>query len=206
MESLPLKLPPGSDLRQSIEEAGHVRGKSGFVVGVIGNLSRACFQCPGRSNQTILEGNLEIITLNGTFSSDGSVHLHLSLSDGNCQVWGGHLERGTRILKGADVLLCSLDIAESFSNSEFTPNSNLLPRVEIAIIEGCPWSSRAVRLLSAHKIPHTIKSINNDDDFHSLKQRTGLSTFPQIFIDGCLLGGYESLADLKAKGKLGDLR
>jgi len=206
MESLPLKLPPGTDLRQSIEEACRVRGRSGFVVGVIGNLSRACFKCPGRSNPTVLEGDLEIITLNGTFSQDGSVHLHLSLSDGDCQVWGGHLERGTQVLKGAEVLLCLLDEAELSPNSELKSNSNVHPRVEIAVIQGCPWSSRAVRLLSANEIPYSIKSIINDDDFHALKKRTGLSTFPQVFIDGHLLGGYATLAQLKANGKLQDLR
>jgi len=205
MESMPLNLSPGSDLRESIEEAGREQGKSGFVVGVIGNLSRACFQCPGRPNPTILDGNLEIITLNGTFSHDGVVHLHLSLSDGNCQVWGGHLERGTRVLKGAEVLLYFLDVAESSAHSEFASKSEVPPRIEIAVIKGCPWSSRAVRLLSSNEIRHSIKSINNDDDFHALKKRTGLSTFPQVFIDGVLLGGYESLAELKANGKLKEL-
>ena len=104
MQSLSLKLDPGSDLRLTIEKVGYEKKKSGFILGVVGNLSRAAFQCPGRSEPTVLEGNLEIITLNGTISPD-SVHLHLSLSDGDCQVWGGHLEPGTLILKGADVPL-----------------------------------------------------------------------------------------------------
>ena len=48
-------------------------------------------------------GELEIITLQGTISPDG-VHLHLSFSDASCQVWGGHLEHGTLVLRGADLL------------------------------------------------------------------------------------------------------
>ena len=94
MRSLPLKLAPGSDLRLTLEELARRDGISGFVLGVVGNLTQASFQCPGQANPTVLEGDLEVITLNGTLSPEG-VHLHLSLSDGACQVWGGHLEPGT---------------------------------------------------------------------------------------------------------------
>ena len=76
MRSLPFKLSAGSDLRKSLQEMAQEQNRSGFVLGVVGNLSRAKFQCPGQSGPTVLEGNLEIITLNGTFSPN-SVHLHL---------------------------------------------------------------------------------------------------------------------------------
>jgi predicted DNA-binding protein with PD1-like motif len=108
MRPLPLKLAPGSDLRLSLEDLARREGIDGFVLGVVGNLTRAAFQCPGQSEPTVLEGDLEVITLNGTLSPD-SVHLHLSLSDGACQVWGGHLEPGTIVQKGADVLIGVLE-------------------------------------------------------------------------------------------------
>ena len=79
MQPLPLKLAPGSDLRLSLEELAQLDGISGFVLGVVGNLTKASFQCPGQVEPTVLEGDLEVITLNGTFSPEG-VHLHLSLS------------------------------------------------------------------------------------------------------------------------------
>ena len=44
MRSLPLKLAPGSDLRNSLEELGRTQGIHGFVLGVVGNLSRAAPQ------------------------------------------------------------------------------------------------------------------------------------------------------------------
>ena len=84
MQPLPLKLAPGSDLRLSLEELAQRDGISGFVLGVVGNLTKASFQCPGQAEPTVLEGDLEVITLNGTFSPEG-VHLHLSLSDGACR-------------------------------------------------------------------------------------------------------------------------
>ena len=82
MRSLSLRLPPDSDIRSTIEQLGREQNEEGFILGVVGNLSRAAFQCPGRAEPTVLEGNLEIITLNGTLSPSG-VHLHLSLSDGD---------------------------------------------------------------------------------------------------------------------------
>ena len=108
MRSLPLKLAPGSDLHLSLEKIAQQDGIQGFILGVVGNLSRACFQCPGQPEPTILEGELEVISLNGTLSPE-AVPLHLSLSDGACQVWGGHLEPGTLVQKSVDLLVGVLE-------------------------------------------------------------------------------------------------
>ena len=86
MQAVPLHLAPGSDLRRSLEEFAVAHASIGFVLGVVGDLSQAAFQCPGQPNPSLIEGDLEIITLNGTVAPQG-VHLHLSLSDGTCQVW-----------------------------------------------------------------------------------------------------------------------
>ncbi len=205
MKSLPLKLLPGSDLRLSIEELGRQEKRSGFVLGVVGNLSRACFQCPGRSKPTTLEGNLEIITLNGTFNSDG-VHLHLSISDGECQVWGGHLELGSKILKGADILVGFIDENQLETNFKSSSFDNPKHRLEIAVMPECPWSTRAIRLLRSVETPHHVQIIDNDEAFKAIKERSGMSTFPQIFLDGNFLGGYEALNELHKKGKLSSLK
>ena len=201
MRSLPLKLSAGSDLRKSLQEMAQEQNRSGFVLGVVGNLSRAKFQCPGQSGPTVLEGNLEIITLNGTFSPN-SVHLHLSLSDSACQVWGGHLEPGTIVLKGADVLVGFLDLPLPQSALD----SAQTPRVEIAVLPGCPWSKKALMMLRSLAIPYIVKTIDNDDSFKAINQRSELKTFPQVFIDGDLIGGYDALSDLHSSGQLGALR
>ncbi|HGY5536899.1 MAG TPA: PCC domain-containing protein [Prochlorococcus sp.] len=201
MRSLPLKLSAGSDLRKSLQEMAQEQNRSGFVLGVVGNLSRAKFQCPGQSGPTVLEGNLEIITLNGTFSPN-SVHLHLSLSDSACQVWGGHLEPGTIVLKGADVLVGFLDLPLPQSALD----SAQTPRVEIAVLPGCPWSKKALMMLRSLAIPYIVKTIDNDDSFKAINQRSELKTFPQVFIDGDLIGGYDALSDLHSSGQLEVLR
>ena len=38
-----------------------------------------------------MQGPLEIISVNGTFSSDGKCHLHASLANSSGKVYGGHL-------------------------------------------------------------------------------------------------------------------
>ncbi len=206
METLPLKLSSGSDLRLSLEKVGIQSSKSGFVIGVVGNLSKACFQCPGRSKPTVLEGNLEIITLNGTVTKNG-VHLHLSISDSDCNVWGGHLEPGSVVLKAVDLLVGFIDTSKTDSGN--TAN-NLIkgstPRLEIAVMPGCPWCTRALRMIRALNIPHIVKTIEDDNSFLSIKEQTGIDTFPQVFIDGIYVGGYEKFAELHASKELEELR
>ncbi len=139
------------------------------------------------------------------FSPEG-VHLHLSLSDGDCQVWGGHLEEGTIVLKGADILVGLLEQENLYYQKTNTTNNDKLARVEIAVIKGCPWSNRAIRILKSLDIKHIVQTIENDEAFEALKKRSGISTFPQIFIDGEPIGGYEALAELHGTGKLEALR
>ena len=200
MQPLPLKLAPGSDLRLSLEELAQRDGISGFVLGVVGNLTKASFQCPGQAEPTVLEGDLEVITLNGTFSPEG-VHLHLSLSDGACQVWGGHLEPGTIVQKGVDLLIGVLEQRDGRPARQ-----TAAPRIEIAVLPGCPWCSRALRILRTLDLPHNVTTINDDAAFQSVQQRSGMTTFPQVFIDGSVIGGYDDLAAMQAAGELDALR
>lgn len=202
MQPLPLKLAPGSDLRLSLEELAQRDGISGFVLGVVGNLTKASFQCPGQAEPTVLEGDLEVITLNGTFSPEG-VHLHLSLSDGACQVWGGHLEPGTIVQKGVDLLIGVLEQREGRPARQ---NAAAAPRIEIAVLPGCPWCSRALRILRTLDLPHTVTTVNDDAAFQAVQQRSGMTTFPQVFIDGSVIGGYDDLAAMQAAGELDALR
>ena len=202
MQTLPLKLAPGSDLRLSLEELAQRDGISGFVLGVVGNLTKASFQCPGQAEPTVLEGDLEVITLNGTFSPEG-VHLHLSLSDGACQVWGGHLEPGTIVQKGVDLLIGVLEQREGRPAGQIAAAA---PRIEIAVLPGCPWCSRALRILRTLDLPHTVTTVNDDAAFQAVQQRSGMTTFPQVFIDGSVIGGYDDLAVMQAAGELDALR
>lgn len=217
MRAVPLHLDAGSDVHRSLAELAVARQAEGFVLSVVGNLSQAAFQCPGQNTPTLVRGELEIITLQGTIAPAG-VHLHLSLSDGNCEVWGGHLEPGTLVLKGADVLVGLLEgtaapadatgtasiPAAAGPSSAATPVRPVrpqasphrapgAPRVEIVVARGCPYSARALRMLRTLAIPHHI-------------QHTDQGPVPQVFIDGVKIGGYDALAELHGRGELDGLR
>jgi len=162
MRSVPLHLLPGSDLRLALEQLALEQGASGFVLGVVGNLSQAAFQCPGKAAPTVLQGELEIITLQGTVAPQG-VHLHLSLSDSECQVWGGHLEPGSLVLKGADLLVGLLDgplptpamaqVPAEHLPAVLSSGSTAEPRVTIAVRPGCPFPGARFACCAASTSP-----------------------------------------------------
>lgn len=183
MRAKPFHLEAGADLRSSLETIAQRENGLGFVLSVVGNMRQASFACPGRAAPTVLQGELEIITLQGTVSPQG-VHLHLSFSDADCQVWGGHLEHGSHVLRGADLLLGFLDPE---------PQPTVTTRVQVALAEGCPWSRRAERLLLGLGIAYEM-----------VAPLPG--SLPQIHIDGQLIGGYSELMDLHRRGALQALR
>ena len=193
-----LKIEKGSDLLISLQEMAKKENKAGYILSVVGNLSKARIQCPGKTQSTLIKNTLEIISLNGTIDPK-SCHLHISFSDGNCNVWAGHLKEGTIILKAADMLIGFLD--ENLIKKE-----NIIhhKKVEIFIISDCPWSARAIRMLRTLQVDHEIKVIKNDNDFKLLNKITNYTNFPQIFINGEFIGGYSELAELHSSGKLID--
>ena len=193
-----LKLEAGMDLLLSLQEMAKKENKGGYILSVVGNLSKARIQCPGKKQSTLIKNTLEIISLNGTIDPN-SCHLHISFSDGNCNVWAGHLKEGTIIFKAADILIGFLD--ENLIKKEKIICNK---QVEIFIIPDCPWSARAIRMLRTLQVAHEIKVIKNDNDFKSLNKITNYTSFPQIFINGEFIGGYSELAELHSSGKLND--
>jgi len=192
------KLETGRDLLISLQEMAKKENKAGYILSIVGNLSKARIQCPGKKQSTLIKNTLEIISLNGTIDFN-SCHLHISFSDGNCNVWAGHLKEGTIILNSADMLIGFLD------NNLIKKEKIIHYRhVEIYIIPDCPWSARAIRMLRTLQIEHEIKVIKNDNDFKSLNKITKYTSFPQIFINGAFIGGYSELAEIHSSGKLND--
>ena len=188
MRALPVHLEAGADLRASLEQIARLEQASGFVLSVVGNMRQACFACPGQDAPTVLQGELEIITLQGTLSPEG-VHLHLSFSDPSCQMWGGHLEHGSEVLKGADILIGWLQ--ESPLNPG-TCGHHIIPHIQVALAEGCAWSRRTERLLNGLGLAYEVVP-------------AGSGSLPQISIDGRLIGGYSELAALHTSGALSAL-
>lgn len=59
---------------------------------------------------------------------------------------------------------------------------------------GCPFCANAKELLSAHGFDYEEIIVGRDATLRSLRAMTGATTVPQVFIEGQLIGGSESLA------------
>lgn len=108
MQTLPLRIGAGQDLRAvlaGLVAAHHV--DAAFVLQGIGSLSVARIRYAGRPDFTERHGDLEILTLGGSLSPDGP-HLHVSVSDADGRVTGGHLGPGCVVRTTAEVLVALL--------------------------------------------------------------------------------------------------
>ena len=130
MESLPLRLSPGSDLRASLEDAVSSRScAAAFVVSGIGSLRDARLRLAGAREPETLRRDLEILTLAGTVASNGC-HLHMSVADSEGRVTGGHVARGCIVRTTAEVLL--LLLSEWSLTREADPATGFAERKRLA--------------------------------------------------------------------------
>ncbi|MDM0107136.1 DNA-binding protein [Variovorax sp. J22R24] len=108
MDATPLRLIPGDDLRGALDAALASKGcAAAFVVAGIGSLSAARLRLAGAERPETLTGDLEILTLSGTLTPDGS-HLHMSVADAQGRVFGGHAAPGCVVRTTAEVLVAWL--------------------------------------------------------------------------------------------------
>jgi glutaredoxin 3 len=81
-----------------------------------------------------------------------------------------------------------------------------MSKVVVYTKDRCPYCDRAKALLKAKGV--VFEEINLEgrpDELAALKQRTGLMTVPQIFINEKLIGGYTDMAALDQEGRLDPL-
>lgn len=108
MQALPLRLSPGEDLRDALGRAlAQQRANAAYVVQAIGSLSAVELRYAGVDAPASLRGDYEILTLAGTLSPDGP-HLHMSVSDAQGRVSGGHVAQGCIVRTTAEVLVMLL--------------------------------------------------------------------------------------------------
>ena len=105
MKVLPLRLTPGDDLRQALETwMGEQQEQAGCVISAVGSLSVARARFAGASEATVIQGDLEILSLAGTLSPDGA-HLHIAVADSSGAVIGGHLCAGSLVRTTAELVV-----------------------------------------------------------------------------------------------------
>jgi len=109
MQTLPVRLIPGDDLRAALETiARDLAIGAAFVMQGIGSLSVANLRYAGLDQPTRLDGDLEILTLAGSLSAGGA-HLHMAVSNAEGHVVGGHVSAGCIVRTTAEILIVCLE-------------------------------------------------------------------------------------------------
>ena len=111
MKTISVRLHDGQDLLQEIQSmvAKH-SVKAGVVLSAVGSLKTSKIRMPIIDGEVkyLFPSNLEIDSLQGTVSENGS-HLHISVSDIEGNVVGGHIKEGCIIRTTCELVIGILD-------------------------------------------------------------------------------------------------
>ena len=108
MQTLPIRLAPGEDLRRALEAAVAARGlKAAFVLAGIGSLASPRLRLAAAADAAPIAGDVELLTLSGSVAAHSS-HLHASVARADGSVVGGHLAYGCAVRTTAELLLALL--------------------------------------------------------------------------------------------------
>lgn len=67
----------------------------------------------------------------------------------------------------------------------------------------CGFSARAVQILTHMKAPFTSLNIFEHDDLRQgLKEYSNWPTYPQLYVNGQLIGGVDIMTDMYGEGEL----
>ena len=81
-----------------------------------------------------------------------------------------------------------------------------MARIEIYTKPFCPYCDRAMALLDSKGAPYEeIPASMDADKRQEMRDRSGRTTYPQIFIDGRHIGGCDDMVALDAAGELDGL-
>jgi predicted DNA-binding protein with PD1-like motif len=100
-----LRLLPGMDLKQTLQDyCVEHQIDAACIVSCVGSLKSANIRFADCKSGTLIDEKLEIVSLVGTLSQQGC-HLHIAVSNGQGQTFGGHLMPGSYIYTTAEIIL-----------------------------------------------------------------------------------------------------
>jgi predicted DNA-binding protein with PD1-like motif len=103
------RLHPGTDLREEIDAFVHQHNiAAGVILTCVGNLSKVIIRMANENIVRTFEGTYEIVSLVGTLES-GNSHIHISVSDSEGKVIGGHLKLGSVVGVTAEIVIGELN-------------------------------------------------------------------------------------------------
>jgi glutaredoxin 3 len=78
--------------------------------------------------------------------------------------------------------------------------------VTVYTTDPCPYCARVKGLLKARAVEYSEVNLSKDPAGRvELAQRTGMMTFPQVIIDGQLVGGFAEVQAAAENGRLDEL-
>lgn len=114
IEVIAVRLTKGMDLKLSLAKLVEKHGiKAGSIASCVGCVSGLTLRLAGAQSTLIKQEAFEIVSVMGTLTPEHQ-HVHISVSDREGQVWGGHLLDGTIIDTTAELII------HSYSDLEFT--------------------------------------------------------------------------------------
>lgn len=104
-----IRLVPGEDallaLKRKIEQHGL---QAAFIASSVGSLTHVALRFAGQENTFHTTGKFEIVSLIGTLDANGE-HLHLSISDEEGKVLGGHMMPGCTVRTTLELIIGELE-------------------------------------------------------------------------------------------------
>jgi predicted DNA-binding protein with PD1-like motif len=99
------RLSPGQDLKKELLQYAQLHKlQAAAVLSSVGSLSVCHLRLAGAKEVRVLKGPFEIVSLTGTLSHE-ALHMHISVSDQEGRVFGGHLMDGSLIETTAEIAL-----------------------------------------------------------------------------------------------------
>jgi len=106
---LALRLLPGEDLIAGLRAQMARHGlQAAWIAGAVGSLTHANLRYAAQPDGTLLEGAFEVIALGGTLDPECE-HLHLSISDKQGLMRGGHVLPGCRVRTTLELVVGELE-------------------------------------------------------------------------------------------------
>lgn len=107
MKTIAVRIQPGKDLVEEIKRiVAENNIEAGVILSGVGGLTKSKLRLPVIDGKTkyIYPENLEIVSLDGTVSKNG-IHIHISGSDTDGRVWGGHLKESSLVRTTCELVI-----------------------------------------------------------------------------------------------------
>ena len=122
-----LKLMPGDDFILQLDHyCKKYEIEAAYIGTVVGSLQKVSFRKGYNQVLSVMDGPFEVVSCVGTLSRNG-MHIHLSVSDNEFKVHGGHVFKGCTVQSTLEVVIIELENHQlSRTKGEFTDFKELI--------------------------------------------------------------------------------